>query len=31
VGAFPLKEANKALLELKDRKIRGVKVLRIGG
>ena len=29
VQEFPLKEANKALLELKQRKIRGAKVLRI--
>jgi len=27
---FPLVEANRALLELKNRKIRGAKVLRIG-
>jgi propanol-preferring alcohol dehydrogenase len=30
VQEFPLEEANKALLELKTRKIRGAKVLRIG-
>lgn len=30
VEEFPLEEANRALLELKDRKIRGAKVLRIG-
>jgi len=27
---FPLEEANRALMELKERKIRGAKVLRIG-
>ncbi|HEX9114001.1 MAG TPA: alcohol dehydrogenase, partial [Nitrospirota bacterium] len=30
VQEYPLEEANTALLELKDRKIRGAKVLRIG-
>jgi len=30
VQEFSLEEANKALLELKERKIRGGKVLRIG-
>lgn len=30
VEEFPLEEANRALLELKERKIRGAKVLRIG-
>lgn len=30
VEAYPLEEANKALLEIKGRKIRGAKVLRIG-
>jgi len=29
VEEFPLAEANRALLELKERKIRGAKVLRI--
>ncbi|MDH7513096.1 MAG: zinc-dependent alcohol dehydrogenase family protein [Clostridiales bacterium] len=30
VEVYPLEEANKALLEIKERKIRGAKVLRIG-
>jgi propanol-preferring alcohol dehydrogenase len=30
VQEYPLEEANKALLELKERKIRGAKVLRVG-
>ena len=30
VQEFPLEEANRALLELKERKIRGAKVLRVG-
>lgn len=30
VQEFPLEEANKALLEIKERKIRGAKVLRLG-
>jgi propanol-preferring alcohol dehydrogenase len=30
VEEFPLRDANRALLELKERKIRGAKVLRIG-
>ena len=30
IQEFTLEEANKALLELKERKIRGAKVLRIG-
>jgi propanol-preferring alcohol dehydrogenase len=30
VQEFPLEEANQALVELKERKIRGAKVLRIG-
>ncbi len=31
IEKFPLEEANRALLELKERKIRGAKVLAIGG
>jgi propanol-preferring alcohol dehydrogenase len=31
IQVYPLDEANKALLELKERKIRGAKVLRISG
>ena len=30
VEEFPLEDANRALVELKERKIRGAKVLRIG-
>ncbi len=30
IREYPLTEANKALLELKERKIRGAKVLRMG-
>jgi len=31
IQEYPLEQANKALIELKERKIRGAKVLRIGG
>jgi propanol-preferring alcohol dehydrogenase len=30
VEVYTLEEANKALLEIKDRRIRGAKVLRVG-